>query len=492
MAEKESSSFPKLNGVNYHDWRFNMEWMLKKKKLWKYVDGSTVRPEPTSANVAEVQRFDEQSEIAQATIVLAIEPLQQQHIRDCESARDVWLKLEAAFEPKSRPRMMQLTRALIENKCAESEPMEDYVTRTRRLAAQLKEAGLEFKDDQLTTIMIANLPSSYDSVAAVIMNWDERKYVFDNVKEALLTECCRRQQQAAQRGDATEALATKTTVSCATVRKNIDRGAQRRGKIVCFSCRKTGHIARQCRNKSAWQVQKQAKDSELNVQLEATNADAFILDSGAPHLQQEGLVLKISCDGTIVRDCESARDVWLKLEAAFEPKSRPRMIQLTRALIENKCAETEPMEDYVTRTGRLAAQLKEAGLEFKDDQLTTIMIANLPSSYDSVAAVIMNWDERKYAFDNVKEGLLTEYCRRQQQAAQRGDATEALATKTKVSYATVRKNIDRGAQRRGKIVCFSCRKTGRIARQCRNKIGLAGAEASERQWAECSIGGNEC
>ncbi|KFD49787.1 hypothetical protein M513_09254 [Trichuris suis] len=99
MAEKESSSFPKLNGVNYHDWRFNIEWMLKKKKLWKYVDGSTVRPEPTSANVAEVQRFDEQSEIAQATIVLAIEPLQQQHVRDCESASDVWLKLEAAFEP---------------------------------------------------------------------------------------------------------------------------------------------------------------------------------------------------------------------------------------------------------------------------------------------------------------------------------------------------------------------------------------------------------
>ncbi|KFD47146.1 hypothetical protein M514_11996 [Trichuris suis] len=103
MAEKESGSFPKLNGVNYHDWRFNMEWTLKKKKLWKYVDGSTVRPEPISANVAEVQRLDEQSEIAQATIVLAIEPLQQQqHVRDCESACGVQLKLEAAFEPKVR------------------------------------------------------------------------------------------------------------------------------------------------------------------------------------------------------------------------------------------------------------------------------------------------------------------------------------------------------------------------------------------------------
>uniref|UniRef100_A0A5S6QJZ7 CCHC-type domain-containing protein n=1 Tax=Trichuris muris TaxID=70415 RepID=A0A5S6QJZ7_TRIMR len=281
MAEKESGSFPKLNGVNYHDWRFNMEWTLKKKKLWRYVDGSTVRPEPSSANVAEVQRFNEQSEIAQAIIVLAIEPLQQQHVRDCESARDVWLKLEAVFEPKSRPRMMQLTRALIGNKCAESEPMEDYVKRTRRLAAQLKEAGLEFKDDQLTTIMIANLPSSYDSVAAVILNWDERKYAFDNVKEALLTEYCRRQQQAAQRGDATEALATKTKVSRATVRKNTDWGAERRRNIVCFGCRKTGHIARQCPNKSAWQVQKQAKDSGLNVQLKVTNAEAFILDSGA-------------------------------------------------------------------------------------------------------------------------------------------------------------------------------------------------------------------
>uniref|UniRef100_A0A5S6R4P7 Retrotransposon gag domain-containing protein n=1 Tax=Trichuris muris TaxID=70415 RepID=A0A5S6R4P7_TRIMR len=150
-----------------------MEWLLRKKKLWKYVDGSVKRPVLTQTNVADVEKFDEQSEIAQATIILAIEPSQQQHIRDCGTAQDVWEKLKAAFEPKSRPRMMQLTRALIDNKCSETEPMEDYVTRTKRLAAQLKEAGLEFNDDQLTTILIANLPSSYDSVASAIMCWDE-------------------------------------------------------------------------------------------------------------------------------------------------------------------------------------------------------------------------------------------------------------------------------------------------------------------------------
>ncbi|KFD56819.1 hypothetical protein M514_02496 [Trichuris suis] len=133
-----------------------MDWTLRNKKLWKYVDCSAVRSEPTSANIARVQRFDKESEIAQATNVLAIDPLQQhQHVRDCESARDVSLKLEAAFEMKSRPRMMQLMRALINNKCAESVPMDDYATRRRRLAAQLKEAGLELKDDQLTTILIA-------------------------------------------------------------------------------------------------------------------------------------------------------------------------------------------------------------------------------------------------------------------------------------------------------------------------------------------------
>uniref|UniRef100_A0A5S6Q2R8 Retrotransposon gag domain-containing protein n=1 Tax=Trichuris muris TaxID=70415 RepID=A0A5S6Q2R8_TRIMR len=148
MGEKEVGKLPKLNGNNHHDRRFNMELLLRKKRLWKYVDGSTMRPESAPTNASDLERFDEQSEISHATIVLAIEPLRQEHMRECETARDIWERLEAAFEAKSRPRMMQLTRCLIDNKCSETEPIDDYVARTKRIATQLKEAGLEFKNDQ--------------------------------------------------------------------------------------------------------------------------------------------------------------------------------------------------------------------------------------------------------------------------------------------------------------------------------------------------------
>ncbi|KFD48925.1 hypothetical protein M514_10166 [Trichuris suis] len=100
MAEKGSSSFPKLNAMNYHNWLLKSEWTLKKKKLRIYVDCRTARLEPTSKHCG-LKRFDEQSEIAQATI-----------------------KLGVAFELKSRARTMQLKRGLVDNKCAESEPMD--------------------------------------------------------------------------------------------------------------------------------------------------------------------------------------------------------------------------------------------------------------------------------------------------------------------------------------------------------------------------------
>ncbi|KFD69426.1 hypothetical protein M514_18298 [Trichuris suis] len=77
---------------------------------------------------------------------------------------------------------------------------------------------------------------------------------------------------------------------------------------------------------------------------------------------------------------------------------------------------------YVTCTRRSTTQSKEAGLEFKDGQLTRIMISNLPASYDSFDSAIIHWDERKSTFGTVKVTLLTEYCGRQQQAVQRRSA----------------------------------------------------------------------
>ncbi|CDW60771.1 Retrovirus-related Pol polyprotein from transposo n TNT 1-94 [Trichuris trichiura] len=98
MSGKEVDNLQKLNGSNYHDWKLNKEWLLRKEKPWKYVDGLVKRPEQTRMNAAEVKRFDEQAEIPQTTTVLAIEPSQQQHVRDCENAQDTVKDEEAAVK----------------------------------------------------------------------------------------------------------------------------------------------------------------------------------------------------------------------------------------------------------------------------------------------------------------------------------------------------------------------------------------------------------
>lgn len=271
----------KLNGNNYRSWKFNMKMALVQRELWQHATGEAVRP---AEDVDEIERFNRKQEKALAAIALSVDADQQVHILDCETASDAWEALKKVFEPKSRPRILQLKKQMVSIQLETDETMTSYLGRIRTCSDSLKEAGHEVKDDDLAYSMLSGLPDSYEGIIMALANLDDSKFKSSEIRGILLSEYDRRAAKVSiKAGEKKEAYhQTKETSRQTSEGKKEDR--------KCYKCGKQGHIAKNCKTsnvktkwKSGMQNTHKNKDTFLlevnNIQID----DCWLIDSGATH-----------------------------------------------------------------------------------------------------------------------------------------------------------------------------------------------------------------
>ena len=81
----------KLNGENYEIWKYKMELLLIKDKLWSVVTSEP--PEETEPEAIK-KAWTEKDNEARATIELLVEDNQLVHIRNARSAKGAWTTLQ--------------------------------------------------------------------------------------------------------------------------------------------------------------------------------------------------------------------------------------------------------------------------------------------------------------------------------------------------------------------------------------------------------------
>lgn len=129
---------------------------------------------------------------ALATIARSIESEHQIHIMDCMKASDAWDTLTKVFEPKSRPRILQLKKQMVSIKLEYDETMTSYIGRVKACSDSLKEAGHEIKDDDLAYAMLCGLSDTYEGIIMALANLDDAKFQSSEIKGILLNEYDRR------------------------------------------------------------------------------------------------------------------------------------------------------------------------------------------------------------------------------------------------------------------------------------------------------------
>ncbi|KFD64371.1 hypothetical protein M514_23395 [Trichuris suis] len=153
-AGKDSMTL--LNGGNYIYWRTKVKAILIRDDLWDIVNG--LKPEaPTTA-------WQKQNNKAMALITLSIEDSQLLHIANCDTAFEMWEKLQKQFARSSFGSQLYLRRKLYGIRFT-SVSMQNHINSVLEVVELLKGAGTE--------ITTGDLPESYSGLVAALEGRDE-------------------------------------------------------------------------------------------------------------------------------------------------------------------------------------------------------------------------------------------------------------------------------------------------------------------------------
>lgn len=117
-----STRMEMLNGSNYDTWRIQVQAILIKNDAWPYVCGKKVKPEITGegadlvASQAAYDNWELADSKARADIILTMCPTQLMHLRNCNTSKQVWDKLESMFASQGPARKQTLLENLLSQK----------------------------------------------------------------------------------------------------------------------------------------------------------------------------------------------------------------------------------------------------------------------------------------------------------------------------------------------------------------------------------------
>jgi transposase InsO family protein len=302
------------SAANYHTWAFEIENLLRLKKLLKYTqqDGEV---------------GDEKVEECRAILSLTIDKQLFPLIRRLESPKEIWETLKNRFEEKGLTRKIGLLRSLISTRL--DGDMNVFLNTIMDAANKLSNIGFEISSDWLVAIILAGLDESYKPFI-MGLEASAAELTPDELAAKLLDNTSNDQKNSAL-------LANKPKKS------------GKSGKSwKCFGCGKRGHTKSFCPEKKD-AAEQNAKLAFLSVAETKKNlnkencATAFLskgsstewyVDSGATtHMTSIGSLLKTKREADVTKImCASGDGLEVKSVGPSSFKVNGREVELPNVL----------------------------------------------------------------------------------------------------------------------------------------------------------------
>jgi hypothetical protein len=243
---KDLYTVPQLTTANFPTWKFKIEFVLKDRGLWKYVEPTTStssQSSSTSSSDSQDSTFNlEQKALTQICLTVSEEiiPL----VRPCKTAREAWTTICQQFEQKGMSSRVSLKRQLFNSKFDESTSMQSHINLLRSMALQLEIVGAPVSDEDLAVVLLCSLPPRFDAFVVQMDGRPPQDITFNFVSSRLLAEF---ERQSTQNRDLTQHHPLAMTATSRTSSRKGGEAARDRPR--CPWCNRRGHAEDMCWDK---------------------------------------------------------------------------------------------------------------------------------------------------------------------------------------------------------------------------------------------------
>lgn len=277
MEVSNAMRIEKFNGKEFRQWKFQINCALKAKGLNIYA----ARP-----TTGDTNQWEKNDGMAMFIITSSMELNQISLIENCETAKEVMVKLESIYEQKSELNKMIVHEKFYQYKMSPTDNIAQHISKVENLAKQLKESGEKISDTAIMTKILSTLPSKYRSLRQAWLSLDPHAQTIQNLTARLLDEEASLTNEEESESALVAVKHTRKQNKSQNGNKSSTSGQHNRHRFVCYNCNKRGHFARDCRApKKSERVSSQEQNmlafsAEQCLQSEA-DTDIWILDSGA-------------------------------------------------------------------------------------------------------------------------------------------------------------------------------------------------------------------
>ena len=223
----------KLGDSNFHVWKQKVELVLAFRELDDLI---TEQTPPDDAD--EVLKWKKKDAKAKAVIGLTLSDEHLDHVRDAETAFEMWKAILNIFQRRTLLNKLRARRNFYSVQMEDDERILTYINRVRQLASDLKSMDVDVRDEDIAMSVLCGLPDRFEHlIVAIDTVTDETNLTLEFVKSRLLQE----EQRMNDRNGGTK----KPDAALVTNHRNTRK---------CSYCNKKGHTEPFC-----WKKQKDEK-----------------------------------------------------------------------------------------------------------------------------------------------------------------------------------------------------------------------------------------